>query len=158
MKSINFPKLIIAIVVSELAGIIGSFFTVSTVPSWYVELIKPVINPPGWIFGPVWTALYLLMGIAAYLVWKNGWEKSDVRVALGVFGVQLILNATWSIVFFGLQSPGPALIELISLWFAIVATIIAFSKISRQAAWLLAPYIVWVTFAAYLNYSIWILN
>lgn len=158
MKPGDFLKLIIAIVVSELVGIIGSFFTVSAIPSWYAELIKPVINPPGWIFGPVWTALYLLMGIAVYLVWKNGWERSDVRMALGVFGVQLVLNATWSFVFFGLQSPGPAFIELISLWVAILATIIAFSKISRQAAWLLVPYIVWVSFAAYLNYSIWLLN
>ncbi|MEK7626823.1 MAG: TspO/MBR family protein [Patescibacteria group bacterium] len=158
MKSINFPKLIIAIVVSELAGIIGSFFTVSAIPSWYTELIKPVINPPGWIFGPVWTALYLLMGVAAYLIWMKGWENKEVRAALGVFGIQLMLNAAWSVVFFGLQSPGSALIELISLWFAILATIIAFSKISRQAAWLLVPYIVWVTFAAYLNWSIWLLN
>ena len=99
MKSINFPKLIIAIVVSELAGIIGSFFTVSAIPSWYTELIKPVINPPGWIFGPVWTALYLLMGVAAYLIWMKGWENKEVRAALGVFGIQLMLNAAWSVVF-----------------------------------------------------------
>lgn len=117
-----------------------------------------MINPPGWIFGPVWTALYLLMGVAAYLIWMKGWENKEVRAALGVFGIQLMLNAAWSVVFFGLQSPGSALIELISLWFAILATIIAFSKISRQAAWLLVPYIVWVTFAAYLNWSIWLLN
>jgi tryptophan-rich sensory protein len=154
----NFFKLVIAIVVSALAGVVGSFFTTSAIPSWYSEIIKPVLNPPGWIFGPVWTALYILMGIAAYLVWKNGWEKSDVRTALGVFGIQLILNATWSIIFFGLQNPGAAFIEILSLWLTILATIIAFSKISRQAAWLLAPYIVWVTFAAYLNYSIWFLN
>ena len=98
------------------------------------------------------------MGIAAYIVWTNGWENKEVRLALGVFGIQLALNAAWSIVFFGLQSPGPALIELISLWVAVLATIISFSKISRPAAWLLAPYIVWVTFATYLNWSIWLLN
>ena len=158
MKSINFPKLIIAIVVSELAGIIGSFFTAWAIPSWYSDLIKPVVNPPGWIFGPVWTALYLLMGVAAYLIWMKGWENKEVKAALGVFGIQLMLNAAWSVIFFGLQSPGAALIEIVSLWFAVIATIIAFSKISRQAVWLLAPYIIWVTFAAYLNYSIWLLN
>ena len=158
MRLNNFFKLVIAIVVSALAGVVGSFFTNSAIPSWYSEIIKPVLNPPGWVFGPVWTALYILMGIAAYLVWKNGWERSDLRTALGVFGIQLILNATWSVIFFGLQNPGAAFIEIISLWLTILAAIIAFSKISRTATWLLIPYIVWVTFAAYLNYSIWFLN
>ncbi|MGC9610842.1 MAG: TspO/MBR family protein [Minisyncoccia bacterium] len=158
MKINNFFKLVIAIVVCELAGVVGSFFTVSAITSWYAGIVKPALNPPNWVFAPVWTALYLLMGIAAFLIWKNGWEKKEVNMALGIFGIQLVLNAAWSIIFFGLHSPGAAFIEIIFLWLAIVAAIIAFARISRPAAWLLAPYILWVSFAAYLNYSIWILN
>lgn len=151
-------KLIAAIAFSELAGIVGSVFTVSSVASWYPGLVKPAVNPPAWVFGPVWAVLYALMGIAAFLVWKKGLERRDVKIALGIFLGQLVLNTLWSIIFFGLRSPGGALVEIAFLWLAILATIIAFAKISRPAAWLLAPYILWVSFAAYLNYSIWILN
>ncbi len=158
MKVNNTSKLIVAIVVSELAGVIGSLFTFSSVTSWYAGIVKPALNPPSWVFGPVWTILYLLMGIAAFLIWRNGWEKKEVRAALGVFFIQLVLNASWSVIFFGLQDPGAALLEIIFLWLAIIATIAAFSKISRPAVWLLVPYILWVSLAAYLNYSIWILN
>ncbi len=138
MKTNNVLKLIVAIVVSELAGVVGSLFTFPSIASWYAGIVKPVFNPPSWVFGPVWTALYLLMGIAAFLVWRNGWEKKEVRIALGIFLIQLILNAFWSVIFFGLHNPGAALVEIIFLWLAIVATIAAFSKISRPAAWLLA--------------------
>ncbi len=158
MRVNNFFKLVIAIVVSELAGVIGSFFTISAIPTWYAGLIKPALNPPSWVFGPAWTTLYALMGIAAFLVWKIGWERRDVKMALGVFSVQLFLNAIWSIIFFGLQSPGWALVDITLLWLAIVWTIVVFYKISRPAAWLLVPYILWVSFASYLNYSIWVLN
>ena len=158
MKLNNFLKLVIAIAVSEAAGVIGSVFTISAIPNWYAGLVKPALNPPNWVFGPVWTTLYALMGIAAFLVWRNGCERKDVRVALGVFGIQLFLNAIWSIIFFGLQSPGGALVEIVFLWLAIVWTIVVFYKISRPAAWLLVPYILWVSFASYLNYSIWVLN
>lgn len=158
MRVNNFFKLIIAVGVSELAGIIGSVFTVSAIPNWYAGLVKPALNPPAWVFGPAWTTLYALMGIAAFLVWKNGWERKDVRMALGVFGIQLFLNAIWSIIFFGLQSPGWALVDIVLLWFAIVWTIVIFYKISRPAAYLLVPYLLWVSFASYLNYSIWMLN
>jgi tryptophan-rich sensory protein len=158
MKKKDLLALTVAIVGSELAGILGSVFTASSVSTWYTTLERPALNPPGWVFGPVWTTLYALMGIAAYLVWKKGFGRKDVRVALGIFGVQLVLNTLWSILFFGMQNPGAAFIEIIFLWFAILATIIAFAKISKLAAWLLMPYILWVTFASYLNFSIWILN
>ena len=151
-------KLIISLLVPQLAGGIGSIFTVGSVNDWYPVLVKPALNPPAWVFGPVWTALFALMGIAAFLVWKKGLERRDVKIALGIFVFQLALNTLWSIIFFGLHSPGGALIEIVFLWLAILATIIAFAKISKPAAWLLAPYILWVSFAAYLNWSIWMLN
>ena len=154
----NYKRLIISLALPQLAGVVGSVFTVSAIPTWYEGLAKPALNPPSWVFGPAWTTLYLLMGIAAFLVWRMGWERKDVRAALGIFGVQLFLNAIWSIIFFGLKNPGWAFVEIIFLWLAIVATIIAFSKISRLAVWLLVPYILWVSFAGYLNYSIWTLN
>ena len=158
MKFSSFLKLIIAIVVCELAGGIGSLFTISAISTWYTTLAKPSLNPPGWIFGPVWTTLYLLMGIAAFLVWNKGWDRKDVRKALGVFLLQLVLNAAWSIIFFGLHSPLWAFVDLVAMWLAIVWTITLFYKISKPAMWLLLPYILWVSFAGYLNYSIWILN
>lgn len=154
----NTLKLIMAVVLSELAGIIGSVFTTPSIDDWYIGIVKPAINPPAWVFGPVWTTLYALMGIAAFLVWKKGLERRDVKIALGIFIGQLILNTLWSIIFFGLHSPGAAFIEIIFLWFAILATMIAFAKISKPAAWLLVPYILWVSFAMYLNYSIYVLN
>ena len=158
MKLPSFFKLIIAIVVCELAGGIGSLVTISAIPTWYAALAKPALNPPSWIFGPVWTTLYLLMGIAAFLVWKQGWDRRDVRKALAVFGLQLVLNAVWSIIFFGLHSPLWALVDLVAMWLAIVWTMTLFYRISKPAMWLLLPYVLWVSFAAYLNYSIWILN
>ncbi len=154
----NLPKLLIAIGISELAGIIGSIFTTPSISGWYANLTRPEIAPPNWIFAPVWTTLFALMGIAAFLVWKRGLGEKKVKIALGIFLGQLILNTLWSIIFFGLQSPGGAFVEIIFLWFAILATIFTFAKISRVAAWLLIPYILWVSFAAYLNYAIWVLN
>ena len=154
----NFLKLIVAIAISELAGVIGAVFTVSAIPSWYEALAKPELAPPNWVFGPAWTTLYLLMGISALLVWRKGFGLKNVQTALILFGVQLVLNTFWSIIFFGLRAPGAAFVTIILLWVTIFATIIAFSKISRPAAWLLVPYILWVSFAAYLNYSIWVMN
>jgi|SRR3989344_2945774 len=160
----SFSKLILMIAISELAGIIGSIFTASSVASWYAGIIKPALNPPSWVFGPVWTILYALMGIAAFIIWKKLDSNPEieirkkVKIALIIFFFQLLLNTSWSIIFFGLQSIGGALIMILFLWFAILATIITFHKISRPAAWLLVPYILWVSFAIYLNYSIWILN
>lgn len=151
-------KLVIAIIVSELAGIIGSLFTVQSIQSWYSTLARPEFAPPNWVFGPVWTTLFALMGIAAFLVWEKGWNLRKVKIALGVFVGQLILNTLWSIIFFDLHSPGFALVEIIFLWLAILWTIVAFHKVSKTAAYLLLPYIAWVTFAAFLNYAIYALN
>jgi tryptophan-rich sensory protein len=159
MKINNTLKLIVAVVVSELAGIIGSVYTMPAIQSgWYAGLVKPALNPPALVFGPVWTVLFALMGIAAFLVWKKGLDRKDVKIALGIFVGQMVLNTLWSIIFFGLHSPGGALIEIVFLLLAILATIIAFAKISKPAAWLLVPYILWVGFAAYLNLAIWMLN
>ncbi len=155
MKINNLFKLLIAVGVSEAAGIIGSIFTAPSIPTWYATLAKPALNPPAWVFAPVWTTLFALMGIAAFLVWKKGLNSRDVKVALGIFIVQLELNTLWSIIFFGLHSPGGALTEIVFLWLAIIATIAAFAKVSRAAAWLLLPYILWVSFAMYLNYAIY---
>lgn len=153
-----FLRLIIAIVVTQFAGLIGSLFTLSKIPTWYATLIKPALNPPSWVFGPVWTTLYLLMGISAFLIWQQGWEKREVRLALGVYALQLVLNMSWSIVFFGMQNPGLALVNIILLFISIICTMIVFYRISRPAMYLLIPYILWVGFASYLNYAIYALN
>jgi tryptophan-rich sensory protein len=163
MRVNNFFKLIIAIGVSLSAGAIGAIFTAPAIPTWYADLVKPALNPPAWIFGPVWTTLYVLMGIAAFLVWSSypkasEDKKKQIKIALGVFGAQLFLNAAWSITFFGFQNPGWALVDIILLWLAIVWTMVVFYQISKPAAYLLVPYLLWVSFASYLNYSIWVLN
>lgn len=158
MKIRSAFELAVAIILCQLAGVIGTIFTSPAIDGWYIELVKPAINPPGWVFGPVWTILYILMGIAAFLVWKKGIHRKDVKIALGIFGLQLVLNTLWSILFFGLQSPFAALVEITFLWLAIVATILAFTKISKVAAWLMTPYLLWVSFALYLNYLIWSIN
>ncbi|MBN2093892.1 MAG: tryptophan-rich sensory protein [Candidatus Zambryskibacteria bacterium] len=167
----NFWKLIISIAVAQAAGIIGSFFTTPAIPNWYANLARPEFTPPSWVFAPVWTALFLFMGIALFLVWKKypdsitekigsffNHSKRKIKIAIIIFAVQLILNILWSIIFFGLQSPGWAFIEIIFLWLTIIITIFTFAKISKTAAWLLVPYLLWVSFAAFLNYSIYALN
>lgn len=165
MRINNFFKLAIAIAVSESAGAIGAVFTAPSVAGWYQGIMKPDLNPPAWVFAPVWMTLFALMGIALFLVWKrhpdmagNMGMARTWNIAIGAFFAQLTLNTLWSIIFFGLQSPGAALVEIVLLWFAIIGTIIMFAKISKPAAWLLAPYILWVSFAMYLNYAIWVLN
>ncbi len=158
MKINNIIKLFASIVICQLAGVVGSFFTISAIPGWYAELAKPALNPPNWVFGPAWTTLYLLMGVALFLIWQKGWRERRVKTAVAVFAVQLLLNTLWSIVFFGLQSPGWALLNIVALWVAILWTIIVFYNISKPASYLLMPYILWVSFALYLNYSIWVLN
>lgn len=155
----NTKKLIVSLIIPQVAGLIGSVFTTSSVNGWYSTIIRPDIAPPNWIFGPVWTTLFVLMGIALYLVWKKEeTQKKKVRVALHLFATQLILNTLWSIIFFWLQSPGWAFVEIILLWLSIILTILAFAPISRKAAWLLIPYLAWVSFASYLNLQIWLLN
>lgn len=157
-KTINIIKLVASIVVSQCAGIVGSAFTTPAIPTWYASLQKPPFTPPNWLFAPAWITLYLLMGIAALLVWRVGLANHRVRTALVLFLVQLALNALWSVVFFGLQSPLYGVIVIIVLWLTILLTMLKFARISAVAAWLLVPYILWVSFASVLNISIWILN
>jgi tryptophan-rich sensory protein len=154
----NIFKLIISIIVCQLAGFIGSLFTTPNINTWYATLTKPSFNPPNWVFSPVWTTLFLLMGISLYLIWKQGFEKKNVKNAILIFGIQLILNILWSILFFGLQNPLLAFIEIIILWLAILFTILVFYRIKKSAAYLLIPYILWVSFAAILNFFLWRLN
>jgi tryptophan-rich sensory protein len=136
---------------------IGSYFTSSSVDSWYPSLIKPSWRPPNWLFAPVWTALYLSMAISAWLVWRqSGYKKA--ASALTFFLLQLILNAAWSGLFFGLRQPFVAFLEIILLWLAILVTIRLFFRLRPVAAWMMVPYLLWVTFAAVLNLSIWWLN
>ena len=153
----KYIPVIISIAIAQGAGVIGSFFTVSGVATWYTTIVKPEWNPPSWVFGPVWITLYTLMGIAAYLIWQNK-EKRGAKAALIVYGVHLALNALWSILFFGLQNPGAAFAEIIILLIFITATLILFWRVHKMAGVLLLPYLAWVSFAAYLNYAIWTLN
>lgn len=151
-------RLIVSILIAQSAGVVGSFFTAPAIPTWYETLVKPSFTPPNWVIGPVWVVLYTLIGIALFLVWRMGLEKREVRIAIGIFAVQLVLNALWSWAFFGLQSPLTGLIVIIVLWVAILLNIVIFYRISKTAGLLLIPYILWVSFATALNYSIWILN
>ena len=157
-------KLIESIVICELAGVVGSFFTTPEIAKWYALLAKPSLNPPAWIFAPVWSILYLLMGISLCLVWSDYKKQNEERkksfgkIALSLFFLQLLLNVLWSSIFFGQHALGMSFLELCCLWLAILLTAILFARISKAAAWLLVPYILWVTFAGALNYSIWQLN
>lgn len=177
--------LVVSLGICFLAAGLGALATTPNIEGWYATIEKPTWNPPNWIFGPVWTTLYAMMAVAAWLVWKSQFaaesaeglaeqggrlesnssvklpglqRAADVRRALGLFAVQLILNLTWSLIFFGLQKPGWALIEIAILWLAIVATALAFWRCSRVASGLLVPYLAWVSFAAVLNGTIWWLN
>lgn len=154
----NAVQLILAITVPLAVGGLSGFATARGVASWYPTLAKPSFNPPAWVFGPTWTVLYILMGVALFLVWRQGLDTQGVRLALIAFGVQLMLNALWSILFFRMQSPGWAFAEIILLWIAIIATLWAFWRVLPAAGWLLVPYLAWVSFAGVLNGSIWILN
>ena len=158
MKIKDIWKLVVSIIACLAAGAVGSIFTREAIPTWYATLEKPAFNPPNWLFAPVWTLLYILMGLAAFLVWRRGLENRQVRIALIVFLVQLVLNALWSVAFFGLESPLYGLIVISVLWVAILVTVIKFYKVSAVASILMWPYLLWVTFAAVLNSSIWLLN
>ena len=148
----------ISVLVCQTAGAVGSLFTSPSIPTWYASLQKPNFNPPNGVFAPVWTILFLLMGISLYLIWSKGLRDKKVKTAVIIFAIQLILNMLWSFLFFGLQSPLYAFIEIIILWLAILLTITSFYKISKIAGYLLLPYILWVSFAAVLNFSILVLN
>jgi benzodiazapine receptor len=157
-KFSDIKKLIISIFICLFVGFIGSFFTLPSIPTWYETLQKPSFAPPNWVFFPTWTALFIMMGISLFLVWQKGCEDKKVKTALYLFAGQLILNALWSVAFFGFRSPLLGLMEIIILWIAILATILSFMKLSRTGAYLLIPYILWVSFAAIINFSIWRLN
>jgi len=148
------------IVACESAGILGSLFTIQSIPTWYATLIKPPFTPPSWLFAPVWTILYALMGISAFLIWekKQGAQKPRASAALNMFSLQLVLNALWSIVFFGLRSPLLGLLIILFMLFAIILTMWRFYFIDRRAFWLMVPYILWVSFATLLNFYIFALN
>lgn len=154
----NWVKLLISIALPLMVSAAAGYFTVTGLGSWYQNLQKPSWNPPNWLFGPVWTVLYIMMGIAFYLVWRSGAAVRTKQKAMGAWIVQLVLNFLWSFIFFNQHAIGSALIEIIILWLAILVTIFLFARCSKAAAWLLVPYISWVSFAAFLTYTIWILN
>ncbi len=160
LRSVDFPRLVGAVLLSQAAGAIGGLATARSVTTWYVMLDKPPLNPPSWVFGPVWAILYTLMGISLYRVWMYARRSppSGARASFTPFMVQLALNAAWSLLFFGLRQPMLAFIGLVALLLAIIATIRAFVRVDGIAAGLLVPYAVWVTFAGYLNAGVWWLN
>lgn len=151
-------KFIVSILMCQMVGIIGAVITMPAITTWYVGLIKPAFNPPSWIFGPVWTLLYLMIGISFFLIWNKKTKIETKQNAFIVFFIQLFLNAIWSPIFFGLKSPLVALLVIVALWISILLTIINFNKISKLASYLLIPYLLWVSFATVLNFSIWQLN
>lgn len=154
----KFLKLILCIVACELAGASGAIFTSPAISGWYATIQKPPFNPPNWIFAPVWTFLFFLMGISLYLILEKNLKERIVKNALMIFIGQFILNIGWSVLFFGLKRPFESFLEIIFLWLAILMMIIQFNKIDKKAAFLMIPYLLWVSFAAFLNLSIWILN
>ncbi len=156
MERKKIAKLVAAILITNAAGLLGSVFTTPNIGGWYASIQKSAFTPPNWVFAPAWTTLFVLMGISLFLVWEKDLKKN--KIAVGIFVVQMTLNVLWSVLFFGMQNPFLAFVEIIALWIAILATIVLFYRVDRRAAWLLVPYIVWVSFAAFLNYSVWILN
>jgi benzodiazapine receptor len=154
----NIVKLIISILACFAAGTIGSLFTFKAIPTWYPSLKKPKYTPPNQVFGPVWTTLYILMGISVFFTWQEGLSNNYVLLAFTLFWVQLVFNALWSIIFFGMKSKGGGVFIIIILWLLILATIITSFRISLLAGVLLIPYIIWVSTASYLNIGIWWLN
>ena len=159
MKKINWGKILIVTLVCLLIGYLSSIPTRTSIENWYPTIQKPFFNPPNWIFAPIWTALYIMMGVACGIIWmKHQKNNPDTKNALMIFVFQLLLNALWSLLFFGLKNPLLAFIEIILLWFVIYETIKSFTKIDKMSGKLLYPYLIWVSFAAVLNGSIWYLN
>jgi len=151
-------RLLVSIIACFAAGGIGSVFTFKAIPIWYAGLKKPPYTPPKWVFGPVWTTLYILMGISVFLVWQSGLTSSGATLAFTLFWIQLCVNALWSVIFFGIKSKGVAVIAILVLWLLILATIVVSFPVSRWAGVLLIPYILWVSIASYLNIGVWWLN
>jgi len=156
-QKVNLVRLALAMAGCLIIGSFGSVFTNPKIFTWYSALAKPSWTPPNWLFAPVWTTLFILMGVALYLVWQK-YPKHGSGFALKMFGVQFALNVLWSFLFFGLESPLYGFAEIIVLWIAIAVTIFSFYKVSKPAAYALVPYIAWVTVAALLNYSVMVLN
>jgi len=155
---VRIVQFISSLAIPLAAGAVGSLFTIPAIPTWYAVLVKPFFTPPAWVFSPVWTVLYILMGIALYLVWIKGWNDKYVQMAIAIFAIQLTLNVLWTFLFFGLHSPFLGLLGILLLWVAIILNVLAFFRVSAGAAILLVPYFVWVSFAAILNYAIFVLN
>jgi tryptophan-rich sensory protein len=151
-------KYISAVFICLLAGGVGTLFTVSAISTWYAALNKPFFSPPNWLFGPVWTILYILMGVSIAIIWSKGLKSKKVRDAVCLFGVQLLLNAIWTPIFFGAKNLFISLIVIGLMWIFILKTILAFGEINKTASFLLYPYIAWVSFASILNFSVWLLN
>ncbi len=154
----DISKIVLSLSIPQVAGAIGAIFTRSSLSDWYRYLEKPSINPSGRFIAVVWTGLYVLMGLSSFLVWRKGLNHAGVKGALAVYGAQLSINVLWSWAFFKLRSPLAGLMVIPILWTSILATILRFWKLSRAAAILLMPYLLWVSFAGYLNYTIWKLN
>jgi translocator protein len=149
--------LLVSIAVTFTVSAIGAAITTPEIPGWYATLAKPSFTPPNWVFGPVWSTLYLMMAVAAWLVWRaGGWART--RAALSIYGLQLALNLLWSVLFFGLKRLDLATSEILVLDVAIIATIFAFRRHSPGAAWLLVPYLIWVGYATALTFTVWRLN
>lgn len=149
--------LVVFMVICLGAGGLGAIATTPEIEGWYKTIAKPSWNPPDYVFGPVWTTLYVMMAVAAWLVWKPKGLKA-AALPLSLFGAQLALNVAWSWIFFGMHEPGWAFAEIVILWLAIVRTMVAFFRRSKVAGWLMAPYLAWVSFASVLNFTIWRLN
>lgn len=149
---------LVGVLICEGVGLLAAWATQTSVTTWYPTLAKPGFTPPDWLFGPVWTILYAMMGVAAALVWQRRTEDAMSQSALVLFGVQLLLNGAWSFAFFGARSPGLGLIVIVALWGALAWTTERFFRVRAAAGWLLVPYLLWVTYAGALNLSIWLLN
>jgi benzodiazapine receptor len=158
VKGPDILKLVLSLILCQAAGFLGSLATRPSITTWYKTLAKPTFNPPNTIFGPVWITLYLMMGVALFLVWKRGAAAAGVKSALVLFFVQLALNTLWSVLFFGLHQPMLAFFEILILWLFILLTLVAFWRITLPAGLLLLPYLLWVSFASVLNFSLWRLN
>lgn len=160
----NYKRLTISLALPQLAGIVGSFFTTPAISTWYATLQRPSFSPPNWLFGPVWITLYILMGISVYLIWSAyakasaDKQKNKAKSAMILFWIHLFFNSIWSIIFFGLQNPGLAFINIIIIWVLIIVLMVKFWKINRWATYLLILYLLWVSFAGVLNCFIWYLN
>jgi len=152
------PKFIVSILIVFLTGAVGTVFTLKEITTWYVNIPKPAWTPPNWAFGPIWTTLYVLIGISLFLVWREGLGRKEVKIAIVVFAVQLLLNLVWSLIFFGTHNIAGGLVMVIMLWISILINIIIFYRISKPAGLILVPYIIWVSIAAYLNYSVYLLT